>query len=65
MGAPARRRSEIDRHQPALPPTVDQLHTRELRIGDASVDLRVERHRDDVTVLVTRRDAAVEVELRE
>jgi glycogen debranching enzyme len=50
--------------QPALPPTVDQVRIRGLRIGDASVDLSVERHRDDVTVLVLRRDGAIEVELR-
>jgi glycogen debranching enzyme len=50
--------------QPALPAGVDQVRIRGLRIGDAAIDLSVERHRDDVTVLVTRRDGPIEVELR-
>jgi glycogen debranching enzyme len=60
IDAPARR---IVFRAPALPALVDQVRIRGLRVAEASVDLIVERHRDDVTVLVMRRDGPCEIEL--
>ncbi len=51
-------------HNPTLPDGVDHLMIRGLRVRDASIDLAVERHRDDVAVLVVRRDGPLAVELR-
>lgn len=47
--------------RPALPPCVDWLELRQLRVGGSTVDLRLQRHGHDVGVTVTRRDGTVEI----
>ena len=44
-----------------LPPFLQEVKIRELRVGDARVDLRLLRHADDVGVTVTRKTGEVEV----
>jgi glycogen debranching enzyme len=46
---------------PRLPPFVDWLRVEGLRVGDARVDLLLQRYRDSVGVDVTRRDGDIEV----
>ena len=46
---------------PRLPPFVDWLRIVGLQIGDAQVDLLLQRYRDSVGVDVTRRDGDIEV----
>ena len=47
--------------RPALPPGVDRLHVRDLRVGKAAVDLVFERYGADVGVHIERREGEVEV----
>lgn len=44
-----------------LPEFLDEVRIRDLRVGDARVDLRLLRHADDVAVTVTRKLGSVEV----
>jgi glycogen debranching enzyme len=44
-----------------LPPFLEEVRIRELRVGQASVDLRLLRHADDVGVTVTRKVGKVDV----
>jgi glycogen debranching enzyme len=44
-----------------LPRTIDWLQMSNPQLGGARVDLRLERHEDDVGVTVLRRDGQVEV----
>jgi glycogen debranching enzyme len=44
-----------------LPPFLEEVKIRDLRVGEASVDLRLIRHRDDVGVTVTRKVGNVDV----
>ena len=46
---------------PALPESLSQIELRNLRIGDATVDLLLNRHGDDVGINVLRRTGDVEV----
>ena len=46
---------------PALPESLSQIELRNLRIGDATVDLLLNRHGDDVGINVLRRAGDVEV----
>jgi glycogen debranching enzyme len=48
---------------PALPPFLQEVHIRRLRVGAASVDLTLRRHEDDVSVNVTRREGDVEIHI--
>jgi glycogen debranching enzyme len=54
-----RRRGEFRR--PVLPPWLARVTITGLKVGDASVDLGLERHRRDVGINLTRRRGAVEV----
>src|SRR5262249_42513608 len=54
------RRRVLLRH-PALPAFLDEVRLRGLRVGEASVDLLVTRHPEDVGVNVLRRTGHVEV----
>jgi glycogen debranching enzyme len=45
--------------QPKLPPALDWIELRELRIGEATVDVLLESHENDVGVNVLRRDGPV------
>jgi glycogen debranching enzyme len=58
INAPARR---ISFRYPCLPPFLKELHIRNLRLADASIDLVLLRHDNDVGVNVLRRQGKVEV----
>jgi hypothetical protein len=44
-----------------LPPFLDHIEIKHLRIGDAAVDLSLERHATDVGINILRREGRVEV----
>jgi glycogen debranching enzyme len=46
---------------PVLPPNLEEVIVEDLRIGNASVDLRFRRHKESVGVEVLRREGDVEV----
>ena len=46
---------------PVLPRFLKAIRIANLRVGDAAVDLRLERHRADVGMNVLRRDGDVEI----
>ncbi len=46
---------------PMLPPFLDELRLKRLRVGDAILDLSVHRYPEDVGVNVVRREGSVEV----
>jgi glycogen debranching enzyme len=48
---------------PRLPPMLEQVHIRGLRVGQGSVDLLLRRHGDDVAVNVLARTGGVAVEV--
>ena len=54
-------RSRICLDRPALPPWLDRLTLRDLRVGTAAVDLVCERYGADVGVHIERREGEVEV----
>jgi glycogen debranching enzyme len=58
IDAPSKR---ITFAQAQLPRSIDWLQISNLQIGDARVDLRLERHPHDVGVTVLRRDGDVEI----
>jgi len=47
--------------RPMLPPSIEQLTMKGLRVGEASVDLHLRRHADDVGVEVRERRGDVEI----
>jgi glycogen debranching enzyme len=47
--------------QPVLPPFLEHIEVKNLRIGDATVDLSLERHPKDVGINILRREGRVEV----
>jgi len=55
------RRRTVRLQRPVLPPFIDELTLHRLRIGDSSIDLRIRRHRDEVSVEVNRRAGDVRV----
>jgi glycogen debranching enzyme len=46
---------------PALPPFLERVEIRKLMVGDACLDVVLERHPEDVRVKVARRDGDVEI----
>lgn len=48
-------------NRPVLPPFLERVEIRRLSIGDACVDLILERHPQDVGIVVARRDGDVEI----
>jgi glycogen debranching enzyme len=48
---------------PALPPFLQEVTIRNLKVGTASIDLHLGRHDDDVTIHVMRREGDIEVEI--
>src|SRR5215469_1837613 len=54
-------RGEIRFENPILPPNVDELRLRRLRIGDGEVDVLLRRHASDVAVNVLRRHGDIRV----
>ena len=55
------RESRIYLHHSALPEELKQVHIRNLRVGDASVDLAFERYSETVGVNILRRTGNVEI----
>ena len=52
-------RSRLSFSQPVLPPFLERIEIKNLRIGDATVDLSLERHDQDVGINVLRREGRV------
>ena len=53
--------SEIRLRNPQLPPFLDEVMLRDLRLGEASIDLNIRRHNDDVSVDIPRRQGRVQI----
>jgi hypothetical protein len=53
--------SRIYLHHSALPDKLQRVHIRNLKVGNASVDLACERYADSVSVNILRRSGAVEI----
>jgi glycogen debranching enzyme len=51
--------AQICFHRPLLPPFLKELQIKDLRVGDASVDLLLQRHQHSAGVTVLRRDGNV------
>ena len=47
--------------QPVLPPFLEHIEVKNLRIGDATVDLSLERHPKDVGINILRREGHIEI----
>jgi glycogen debranching enzyme len=47
--------------QPVLPPFLEHIEIKNLRIGDAAVDLSLDRHAKDVGINILRREGRVEI----
>ncbi len=54
-------RAQVVLDRPILPPSLDQLTIRQLAVGDARVDLVIERHPHDAGVYLLSRDGDVSV----
>src|SRR5580765_1860535 len=57
-------RSRLSFSQPVLPPFLEHIEMKNLRIGDATVDLLLERHPKDVGINILRQQGQVEVVVR-
>jgi len=55
------RKSEIRLRNPMLPSFLDEVVLRNLKLGASSIDLRVSRHGDDVSVDIPRRHGEIQV----
>jgi len=44
-----------------LPPFLEEVRVIDLRVGEATVDLLLQRHEEDVGIQVTRRSGELEV----
>jgi glycogen debranching enzyme len=56
-------RGEIRLRNPRLPSFLDEVILRDLRLGSSSVDLRISRHGDDVSMEVLRSHGRVQVSI--
>jgi glycogen debranching enzyme len=56
-------RGEIRLRNPRLPAFLNEVILRELQLGPSSVDLRVRRHNDDVSLEVLRRRGQIQVSI--
>ena len=54
-------RRQIRFSHPELPPWLDRVELRDLRLGDAAVDLQIRRYPRDVAVSVSEKEGEVEV----
>src|SRR5581483_4619148 len=54
-------RNEIRLRNPRLPCFLEEVFLRNLRLGDASIDLRVRRHDDGVALDIVRSRGAIQV----
>ncbi|TMJ16922.1 MAG: amylo-alpha-1,6-glucosidase [Alphaproteobacteria bacterium] len=57
------KRGEIRLRNPRLPAFLNEVILRELRLADASVDLRIRRHNDDVSLEVLRKRGQIQVSI--
>ncbi|MBN9540557.1 MAG: amylo-alpha-1,6-glucosidase [Alphaproteobacteria bacterium] len=57
------RRSEIRLRQPRIPSFLDEVTLQNLQLGAASVDLRVRRHGDEVSLEVLKSEGRVQVSI--
>jgi glycogen debranching enzyme len=55
------RNNEIRLRDPMLPPFLDEVVLRNLQLGQSSVDLRLRRHKDEVSVDIPRRHGGIQV----
>jgi glycogen debranching enzyme len=56
-------RGEIRLHNPRLPAFLNEVFLRDLQLGSSSVDLRVRRHGDDVSLEVLRTRGQIQVSI--
>jgi glycogen debranching enzyme len=56
-------RGEIRLKNPRLPAFLNEVVLRDLRLGGASVDLRVRRHDDDVSLEILRKSSGIQVSI--
>lgn len=54
-------RARLSFSQPVLPPFLEHIQIRNLRIGEAEVDLSLERHEKDVGINILRREGRIEI----
>jgi glycogen debranching enzyme len=54
-------RTRLSFSQPVLPQFLEHIEIKNLRIGDAAVDLSLERHAKDVGINILRREGRVEI----
>jgi glycogen debranching enzyme len=54
-------RARLSFSQPVLPPFLEHIEIKNLRIGEAVVDLSLERHAKDVGINILRREGRVEI----
>lgn len=54
-------RAQVRFDHPRLPPWLEEVFIRSLRVGSATIDLRIYRHEDDAAVHVLKREGRVEV----
>ncbi len=54
-------RGQVRFQSPVLPPFLEEVHLRRLRVGASTVDVSLRRLADDVAINVLRRDGPVEV----
>jgi glycogen debranching enzyme len=53
--------AQIHFDYPLLPPSLKEVHVRNLRVGEACVDLQLQRHGNDVGIHVPRREGPIEI----
>jgi glycogen debranching enzyme len=56
-------RSEIRLRNPRLPSFLNEVTLRQLQLGSSTVDLRITRHGDDVSLEVLRRRGKIQVSI--
>jgi glycogen debranching enzyme len=54
-------RARLSFSQPVLPPFLEHIQIKNLRIGEAEVDLSLERHEKDVGINILRREGHIEI----
>ncbi|HJS67483.1 MAG TPA: amylo-alpha-1,6-glucosidase [Nitrospiraceae bacterium] len=54
-------RARLSFSQPVLPPFLEHIQIKNLRIGEAEVDLSLERHAKDVSINILRREGHIEI----
>ena len=56
-------RDEIRLRNPRLPAFLDWVVLRDLRLGNSTIDLRIRRHDEDISMEVLRRRGQIQVSL--